>query len=99
MTGWDVFAGRACLAPGTLTQLHALQAALPSYNVTISSHAPIRRFEAVRRPGGPEAGPWCVISTEPADLWHELVPWARAYAPCRRGPCPLSGASHHCHSV
>jgi hypothetical protein len=59
-------------APGMLAQLDRLHAALPSYDVTLTSHSGSYRFEAIRRPGGPQAGPWCVISTDPADLWREL---------------------------
>jgi hypothetical protein len=60
------------LSPQTQAQLSRLQAALPGYDVVITSHSPPCRFEAVRRClEGP--GPWCVVSTDPADLWRELA--------------------------
>jgi hypothetical protein len=59
------------------TELARLSADLPGYDVIITRRGCSRRFEAIRRPGGPEAGPWCVISTDPADLWRELAPWTR----------------------
>ena len=49
-----------------------LRVALPGYDVIITSHSPRYRFEAIRRRD--ETGPWCVISTDPGDLWRELVP-------------------------
>lgn len=55
------------------TELARLSADLPGYDVIITRRGCSRRFEAIRRPGGPEAGPWCVISTDPADLWRELA--------------------------
>jgi hypothetical protein len=72
MTHWDVFTGRASLPPGGLAELSQLRAALPGYDVIVTSHSLTHRFEAIRRSGGP--GPWCVISTDPADLWRELTP-------------------------
>jgi hypothetical protein len=78
MTGWDVCTGRASLPPGTLTELAALRAALPGYDVMVTSHSPSHRYEAIRRASGP--GPWCVISSDPADLWRELAPRIRAGA-------------------
>jgi len=36
----------------------ALRAALPGYDVTITSHSPAHRFEAIRRGNGP--GTCCV---------------------------------------
>jgi hypothetical protein len=40
--------------------------------VIVTSHSLTYRFEAIRRrSSGP--GPWCVISTDPADLWRELT--------------------------
>ncbi len=70
MTTWDVFTGRTSLPAGMQAELAALHAALPGYDVIITSHSPAHRFEAIRRGDGP--GPWCVISSDPADLWHEL---------------------------
>jgi hypothetical protein len=75
MTGWDVFTGRASLPPRTFTELAALRAALPGYDVMVTSHSPSCRYEAIRRASGP--GPWCVISSDPADLWRELAPCIR----------------------
>ena len=80
MTGWDVLAGRASVPPGTLAELAALRAALPGYDVIVTRHRPACRFEAIRRhEDGP--GPWCVISTDPADLWRELAGRAPPAAP------------------
>ena len=62
--------------PPMLAELSALRAALPGYDVILTSHTPVHRFEATRRDPGP--GTWCLISTDPGDLWRELVPAARA---------------------
>jgi hypothetical protein len=75
LTTWDVYTRRLAPAPGMLAQLDRLRAALPSYDVTLTSHSGSYRFEAVRRTEGP--GPWCLISADPADLWRELTPWTR----------------------
>ncbi len=75
MTVWDVFTGRPGVPPGMLAELAALRAALPGYDVIVTSHSPGYRFEAIRRrTDGP--GPWCVISGDPEDLWRELAPRA-----------------------
>ncbi len=75
MTGWDVFPGRAPVPPGMPAELAALRAALPGYDVIITSHSPGYRYEAIRRrDDGP--GPWCLISADPEDLWRELAPRA-----------------------
>ena len=71
MTGWDVFSGRASVPAGMLAELDTLRAALPGYDVLITSHGPACRYQAIRR--DPGAGTWCVISTDPADLWRELA--------------------------
>lgn len=80
MTGWDVFTGRPSVPPGMIDQLSELRAALPGYDVIVTSHSGHFRYEAIRRHAGP--GPWCLITTEPADLWRELAhrdrPAARA---------------------
>jgi hypothetical protein len=68
---WDVFTGSATVPPGALAELAALRAALPGYDVTITSHSRTHRFEATHRGNGP--GTCCVISSDPADLWHELA--------------------------
>jgi len=47
-----------------------------SYDVILTSHSPAYRFEAIRRDPGP--GTWCLISSDPADLWRELAPAGRA---------------------
>jgi hypothetical protein len=70
--------------PDMLAELARLSADLPGYDVIMTRRGCSRRFEAIRRPGGPEAGPWCVISTDPADLWRELASWTRAR--CRPSP-------------
>ncbi len=67
MTAWDVLTGRASVPAGMLAEV----AALRGYDVGLISHGPARRFEAVRR--GPGPGIWCVVSTDPADLWRELA--------------------------
>ena len=71
MSTWDVFTGSATVPPGALTELAALRAALPGYDVTITSHSRTHRFEATHRGNGP--GTCCVISSDPTDLWHELA--------------------------
>jgi hypothetical protein len=70
VTGWDVFTGRLSLPPGTLAELAALRAAFPAYDVIVTSHSPRYRYEAIRRDDDP--GTWCLISSDPADLWREL---------------------------
>ena len=72
MTGWDVLTGQVSVPAGMLA---ALRAALPGYDVILTSQNPARRFEATRRDPGP--GTWCVISSDPADLWRELAGLAR----------------------
>ena len=71
MTGWEVYGGRASVPAGMLAELAALRAALPGYGVILTSHGPARRSGAIRRDPGP--GPWCVVSSDPADLWRELA--------------------------
>ena len=71
MTGWDVFTGRESAPAAMLAELAALRAALPGYDVLLTSHSPVYRYEAIRR--DPGAGTWCVISSDPADLWRELA--------------------------
>jgi len=72
MSGRDVFAGRPSVPAWMAAELDALRTALPGYDVIITSHSPTWRFEATRRDaGGP--GPWCVISSDPGDLWWELA--------------------------
>lgn len=46
---WDVFTRRPAPAPGMLAELSQLRAALPGYDVIVTSHAPSYRFKAVRR--------------------------------------------------
>ena len=94
MTGWNVYPGRASVPAGMLAELAALRAAMPGYDVVLTSHSPAYRFEAIRRDPGP--GPWCVVSTDPADLWRELsgrAPPARTgtgQAACCLPPAPPS---------
>lgn len=71
MTGWGVLPGRAPVPAGMLAELAALRAALPGYDVKLTSHSPAYRFEATRRDPGP--GTWCLISSNPADLWREAA--------------------------
>lgn len=61
--------------PTQLAELSRLRTALPGYEVSITSHSPSCRFEAIRRRD--ETGPWCVISSDAADLWRELAPAIR----------------------
>ncbi len=79
---WDVFTRRPAPAPGMLAELSRLRAALPGYDVTITSHASQYRYQAIQRHNspGPSHAPWCVISTDAADLWHELAPRTRPRA-------------------
>jgi hypothetical protein len=53
MTHWDVFTGQPSLPPGMLAELSQLRAALPGYDVIVTSHSPSWRFEAIRRSGAP----------------------------------------------
>jgi hypothetical protein len=70
--------------PDMLAEMARLSAELSGYDVIMTRRGGSRRFEAIRRPGGPEAGPWCVISADSADLWRELAPWTRGH--CRTSP-------------
>jgi hypothetical protein len=70
---WDVLTHRPALTLGMLAELAQLRAALPGYDVVVTSHSPAYRFEATSRPCRAGPGPWCVISTDPADLWRELT--------------------------
>jgi hypothetical protein len=76
---WDVFTGHPAPTRGMLAELSRLRAALPNYDVIMTSRSPAWRFEAIRRPDVPGSGPgpWCVISTDPADLWRELAACTR----------------------
>ena len=67
-----MFIDRPAPAPGMLAALSRLRAALPGYDVIVTSHGLTRRFEAVRHLDG--LGPWWVISADPIDLWRELAP-------------------------
>lgn len=70
---WDPVFGRPAPPPGMLAELARLRAALGGYDVIVTRCAGTYRYEATRRHSdGP--GPWCLISTNPADLWHELAP-------------------------
>jgi hypothetical protein len=71
VTGWDVLAGQAEMPRSVLAELEALRAALPCYDVQINTGSGQVRYEAIRRDNYP--GPWCVISTDPADLWRDLA--------------------------
>ncbi len=62
---WDVFNRRPAPTPGMLAELAQLRAALPGYDVIVTSHSPAYRFEATSRPNRTGPGPWCVISTDP----------------------------------
>ena len=78
MSTWDAFTGAATVPPGALAELAALRAALPGYDVSITSHSRTHRFEATRCGNGP--GTCCVISSDPSDLWLELAGRARPAA-------------------
>lgn len=84
--GRDVFTGCLMLSAETRDEVSRLQAALPGYDVMVTSHGHACRFEAVRCPGGPQAGPWCVVSSDLTDLWRELAPWTRPAAGFRIVP-------------
>jgi hypothetical protein len=75
--GRDVFTGGLLLAPETRDEVSRLQAGLPGYDVVVTRHGHAWRFEAVRDSGGPPAGPWCVVSSDLAELRRELAPWMR----------------------
>jgi hypothetical protein len=81
-----VFTGCLILSPQTRDEVSRLQAALPGYDVVVTSHSHAWRFEAVRCPGGPQAGPWCVVSSDLTDLWRELARWMRPAASSRIVP-------------
>ena len=49
MSGWDAFAARPSVPAWMLAELDVLRAALPGYDVIITSHSPTWRFEAIRR--------------------------------------------------
>lgn len=66
------FAARSSVPGWMVAELDALRAALPGYDVIITSHSPAWRFEAIRRDDD-APGPWCVISSDPGDLWWELA--------------------------
>lgn len=48
----------------------ALRNAFPDYQVTLTSGGGRHRLEVVRQRGD---GPWCMISSEPRDIWRELL--------------------------
>ncbi len=74
---WDMLLGQLAPPPGMLAELDRLRAALPSYDVIVTRRTGTYRYEATRRhTDGP--GLWCLISTDPADLWRDLAPPARA---------------------
>ena len=53
MTGWDVLTGQASVPAGMLAELAALRAALPGYDVILTSHtrpAGSRPPAAIRAP-------------------------------------------------
>lgn len=56
--------------PDVRMQAAALRAAFPSYTVNvITSRGEKPRFEVVSRNGG---NPYCLISTDAREIWHEL---------------------------
>jgi hypothetical protein len=73
-----------------VAELSQLRAALPGYDVVVTRRNLTYRLEAIRRPDGPQEGPWCVVTTDPADLWRELAPWTRAGAGTRTLPIRAS---------
>lgn len=78
MTGRDLFTGQPSVPPGSLTELAALRATIPGYDVAITCCAGQFRYEAVRRPGNHQIGPWCLISTDAGELRRELAAGFRA---------------------
>jgi hypothetical protein len=83
---WDVFTGCLMLTPDTRDEVSRLQAMLPGYELVVTSTGHAYRFEAVRRPDGPQSGPWCVVSSKLADLRRELNPWPRPGTDACPGP-------------
>lgn len=75
MTPWPcgMLAGHPPPPPGMLTELARLRAGLPGYDVIVTWCGCTYRYEAIRRQTD-SGGPWCLISTDPADLWRELRP-------------------------
>lgn len=81
----DACPGHLASPAGVLAEADRLQAALPGYDVIVTRRGPAYRYEATRRHlDGP--GPWCLISTDPADLRRELSPWTRTPGPAARAP-------------
>ena len=72
MTRREVLTGHSPVPEWMVAELAALRAALPGYDVLITKHSPTFRFEAIRHDTD-RPGPYCVISSDPADLWWELA--------------------------
>ncbi len=56
--------------PSATMQADALRAAFPDYQVILTQKGGENRFEVIRRRGS--TGPWCLISTDAREIWHEL---------------------------
>jgi hypothetical protein len=80
ITSWDVPACQPSVPPGIAAELTGLRAALPGFDVIVTRRAHQFRYEAIRRLDNVAPGTWCVISTDAADLWHELAPDERHFA-------------------
>jgi len=62
-----------------LGEAAALQEAFPSYSVNVTIRlGELPRFELVARE---DANPWCLISSDPSEIWRELAEAAAALPP------------------
>jgi hypothetical protein len=75
MVGWAVDEYIPPPPPNARVQAEALQAAFPAYYFSVTVYRDQTRFEAVSKDGG---GLWCLISTDPREIYRELK--ARAAA-------------------
>jgi hypothetical protein len=94
MKTWDVFIHRSAPTPAMLAQLDQLRAALPGYEVTLTSHTGTYRYEAIRRPAAPGPRPMVPDQHRPGR--------SLARTPRHGHTCPMtamprweSAAAHH----
>jgi hypothetical protein len=69
MVGWAMEEYLPPPPPTARVQAEALQAAFPAYYVSVAVYRDATRFEAVSKDGG---GLWCLISTDPREIYQEL---------------------------